>query len=98
MTEKTEELESELEKISCMWYPIIFKDQTETLLDSKNKLNAISHVFTSQLGLKIRQTNVGVNKIDSTTLQIYGMVVSIFLYQINIVGIGFLITAFFWLV
>ena len=38
----------------------------------------MSQVFAQQLGLKIRKTNVGAQKIDGTTLETYGMVVSIF--------------------
>ena len=34
--------------------------------------------FTSQLGLKIWKTNVKAQKIDSTTLETYGIVVSTF--------------------
>ena len=34
--------------------------------------------FASQLGLRIRKTNVGAQKIDGTTLETYGMVVSTF--------------------
>ncbi len=38
----------------------------------------MSQAFAQQLGLKIRKTNVGVHKIDGTTLETYGMVVSTF--------------------
>ena len=38
----------------------------------------MNQVFTSQLGFKIRKTNVGAQKIDNTTWKIYGIVVSIF--------------------
>ncbi len=75
MTEKTE---AELERVSCIWYSVIFKDQTETLLDLGSKVNAMSQAFAQQLGLKIYKTNVGVQKIDSTTLKTYEMVVSTF--------------------
>ncbi len=54
--EKTEE---ELERISCIWFPVTFKDQNEALLDSRSEINAMSQVFTFQLGLKIWKTNVG---------------------------------------
>ncbi len=39
---KTEE---ELERISCIWYPIIFKDYTEALLDSGSEVNVMSQAF-----------------------------------------------------
>ncbi len=38
----------------------------------------MSQAFGFQLGLRICKTNVGVQKIDGTTLETYGIVVSIF--------------------
>ncbi len=48
-----EKMEEELERISCIWYSVIFKDQTKALLDLESKVNAISQAFAHQLGLKI---------------------------------------------
>ncbi len=48
------------------------------MLDSGSEVNAISQAFAQQLGLKIRKTNVEVQKIDGTTLETYGMVPSTF--------------------
>ncbi len=76
MTEKTEE---KLEWVPCIvWYSVIFKDQTEALMYSRSKINAINQAFAHQLGLKICKTNVGAQKIDSTTLKTYRIVVSTF--------------------
>ncbi len=72
---KTEE---ELERVPCIRYLVTFKDQTEALLDSKSEVNAMSQVFVQPLGLKICKTNVEAQKIDCTTLETYGMVVSTF--------------------
>ncbi len=72
---KTEE---ELEQVTCIRYPVIFNDQTEVLLDSGSEVNAMSQTFEQQLGLKIRKTNVGAQKIDGTTLETYGMILSTF--------------------
>ncbi len=74
MTEKTEELE----QVPYIWYPVTFKDQTEALLDSGSEVNAMSQAFAQQLGLKIRKTNIGAQKIDSTILETYEMIVSTF--------------------
>ncbi len=74
MTEKIEELEW----VPCIWYLVTFKDQTKALLNSGSEVNAMSQAFAQQLGLKIRKTNVGAQKIDGTTLEIYGIVVSTF--------------------
>ncbi len=76
MTDK--KTEKELEQVPCIQYPINFKDQTETLLDSRSKVNAMSQAFAQQLGLKIRKTNIGASKIYGTTLETYGMIVSTF--------------------
>ncbi len=76
MTDK--KTEEELEQISCILYPVTFKDQTKALLGSGSEVNVMSQVFAQQLGLKIRKTNVGAQRIDNTTLETYGIVVSTF--------------------
>ncbi len=76
MTDK--KTEEELERVPCIRYPVTFKDQTEALLDSRSEVNIISQAFAQQLGLKIRKTNVGAQKIDVTTLETYGIVVFTF--------------------
>ena len=53
---KTEE--EELERVSCIWYSVNFKDQTEALLDSGSEVNVMNLAFASQLGLKLRKTNI----------------------------------------
>ncbi len=58
----------ELEWVSCIQYPITFKDQIEVLLDLESEVNVMSQAFAQQLSLKICKTNVGAQKIDSTTL------------------------------
>ena len=67
-----------LEWVPCIWYPVTFKDQTKVLLDSGSKVNAMNPAFASQLGPKIRKTNIRAKKINSTTLETYEMVVSTF--------------------
>ena len=70
--------EEELERIFCIWYPVTFKNQIEVLLDSGSEVKVMNPVFASQLGLRIWKTNVEAQKIDDTTLETYGMVVSTF--------------------
>ncbi len=79
-TSWTDKKTEELERVPCIRYPVTFKDQDwiEALLDSESEVNAMSQAFAQQLGLKIRKTNVGAQKIDGTTLETYGMVVSTF--------------------
>ncbi len=75
MTNK--KMEEELERVSCIRYPVTFKDQTEALLDSKSKVNTMSQAFVHQLGFKIYKINVEAQKINKTTLETYKMVVPI---------------------
>ena len=48
------------------------------LLDSENEVNAVHPAFAKELGLPIRPTDVGAQKIDGTTLKSYRMVVAAF--------------------
>ena len=77
-TSTTDKKMEELERVPCIWYPVTFKNQTKALVNSGSEVNIISQVFAQQLGFKIRKTNVGAQKIDSTTLETYGIVVSTF--------------------
>lgn len=70
--------EKELKRVPCVSYSITLKDQTKVLLDSESKINAMSQTFAYKLDLKIWKTNVGALKIDDTTLETYGIVVSTF--------------------
>ena len=74
ITEKKEKLEW----IPCIWYSITSKDQTEVVLNSRNKINIINQTFDSQLGFKIWKTSIRAQKIDDTTLEIYKIVVFTF--------------------
>ena len=81
-TSTTSAREEALERVSCIYYPVRFKDtnkaQVQALIDSESEVNTIHLIFAKQLGLPIRPTNVGAQKIDGTTLDTYGMVVAAF--------------------
>ena len=47
-------------------------------LDSGSEVNVMHPTFAKRLGLGMQTTNVGAQKIDGTTLEIYGMVVAAF--------------------
>ena len=47
-------------------------------LNSSSEINAIYPAFAKELSLLIRPTDVGAQKIDSTTLETYGIVVAAF--------------------
>ena len=70
---------SNLAQAPYICYPINFGTKSILVLfDSGNKVNAIHLTFAKELDLFIRPIDVGVQKIDSTTLDIYGMVVVAF--------------------
>ena len=75
-------LRSNLVRVSCIRYPINFRKRSMlALLDSSSEINAIHPAFAKELGFPIRPTDVGVQKIDGTTLETYGMVVAAFLVE-----------------
>lgn len=75
---------------------MIFKDQTEALLDSKCEINVMSQAFTSQPSLKVQKTNIGAYKIEDTTLKIYGIVVLTFFVLNKDARERFFEESFFW--
>ena len=73
--------EEALEHVLYIHYPVQFKNfktQVQALVDLRSEANAIYPSFTKQLGLHIRPTNVGSQKIDGTMLDIYGIIVAPF--------------------
>ena len=50
----------------------------QALINSGSEVNVIHPSFVKQLGLSIRPTDVGAQKIDGTTLYTHGMVVAAF--------------------
>ena len=75
--------EEALERVLCIHYSVQFKKDTskaqvQALIDSGSEVNAIHPTFAKQLGLPIRPTDVGAQKIDGTTLDTHGMVVAAF--------------------
>ena len=78
----------ELERVTCIQYPIAFPGgvtqdgsalgPVSALLDSGSEVNAMHPAFAERLGLVVRTTNVGAQKIDGTTLETYEMVVAAF--------------------
>ena len=69
-----------LDRIYCICYPAqIRKDNGKdvlALLNSRSKINAMTLPYAAHLGLKVRVTNVGAQKIDRSSLAIYGMVIA----------------------
>lgn len=70
-----------LERILYIYYPIRFKKdeaKIHALLDSNNEIIAMTLDYADRLGLKIRSTNIRAQKIDSSTLETFGMVLASF--------------------
>ena len=74
--------EEALERVPCIHYPVQFKDTdrapVQALIDSESEVNAVHPSFVKQLGLSIRPTDVGAQKIDGTMLDTHEMVVAAF--------------------
>ena len=71
-----------LDKVSCICYPFQFcKDKGKdvlALINFGSKLNAMTPDYVANLGLKVRVTNIGTQKIDKSSLATYSMVIAIF--------------------
>ena len=71
-----------VDRVPCICYLVQFrKDKGKdilALLDSGSKVNAMTPAYVAYLGLKVRVTNVGAQKIDRSSLATYGMVIAAF--------------------
>ena len=77
-----------LEQVTCIQYLIAFPgsvtqdglalDLVLALFNSGSEVNAIYSAFAERVGLVVKVTNVGAQKIDGTILETYGMVVAAF--------------------
>ena len=77
-----ENLGANLARVPYIRYPINFRKKSVlALLDSSSEVNTVHPAFAKELGLPIRPTDVGVQKIDGTMLETYGMVVATFLIE-----------------
>ena len=70
------------DKVPCICYFVQFrKDKGKdvlALLKSESEVNAITPAYTAHLGLKVRVTDLGVQKIDGSLLATYNMVIAAF--------------------
>ena len=79
--ETSKEEHVNLERVSCVHYPLRFRKDTadvRALIDSGSEVNAMTPAYTSKLGLRVRYTDVGAQKIDGSTLQTFGMALANF--------------------
>ena len=94
MTETSKKDNVVLERVFCIHYLVQFKkDANETrvqaLINLESEVNAIYITFVKELGLLIRPIDIGAQKIESSTLDTYGMVVAAFLVTDKANQVGF---------
>ena len=78
--------EKVINRIPCTYYPVRFqknqgqKDQGQVraLLDSVSKGNAISLAYVKRLDFKTQKIYIRAQKIDGSTLEIFGIVIANF--------------------
>lgn len=71
--------ESELQWFPCIHYLIQF-DQllVEAFINSSSEVHAVQPSFGKKLGIRICKTDVSAQKIDSSRLETFGMVIALF--------------------
>ena len=78
--EKDENLGTNLAWVLYIWYLSIFQKQSVLILfDLKNEVNAIYLTFTKELSFFIRPISIETQKIESTILDTYKMIIANFL-------------------
>lgn len=78
-----------LERVPYIYYPLCFQKDTvgiRALIDLGSKINVMTSVYTSKLGFKVYHTNVEAQKIDGSTLKIFGIVLVSFHIEDKISG------------
>ena len=65
-----------------MCYPVQFRknkgEDVLALLDFRSKVNAITPAYAAHPGLKMKITDIGMQKIDRSSLATYNMVIAAF--------------------
>lgn len=71
-----------LKRVSSIYYPLRFyknkKDEIRALINFRSEVNIMTPTYTLKLGLKVRFTNLGAWKIDSSTIETFGIVLASF--------------------
>ena len=63
-------------KVLCIYYLVGFQEeQVKALLDSNSKINIINRSYAKKLGFKVQITNIGAQKMDSSALVTFGLVI-----------------------
>lgn len=78
---KTSKKDVILEKVLFIYYLMQFRKnqvKTQALIDSGSEINVITLAYIASLGLKVWQTNVGAQKINGSTLEIFEIALTSF--------------------
>ena len=81
ITEASKEDEMVLKRVPCIYYLLRFWKNTakvKALINSGSEVNVIIPTYAAKLGLKVRRTNVWIQKIDGSILKIFEMVLASF--------------------
>ena len=79
MIETSKKDDVPLKRVPCIHYPIRFKKkEVQALIDSCSEVNAMTPACTSKLSLWVYRTNIEVQKIDSSILKTFEMVLASF--------------------
>ena len=63
-------------KVLCIYYLVQFQEkQIKALLNSGSEVNTINSNFAWKLGLKVWKINVRAQKLNSSALETFGMVI-----------------------
>lgn len=72
-------LEVILDLVPCIYYLVQFekdKATVQALIDSSSKVNAITPAHAKQLDLQTQKTDVKAQKIERSSLNMFGMVIA----------------------
>ena len=81
VTKISKEKHVSLEWLPYSYYLLCFQKDTlgiKALIDLGSEVNAMIPTYASKLDLKIYPINIGAQKIDSSTLEIFGMILASF--------------------
>ena len=74
-----------LQHVPCIHYPFQFQGdqagEVRALIDSGSKVNAMTPAFAARLGVSVRSTSIGAQKIDGSALKTYGIAIAGFSIQ-----------------
>ena len=83
-----------LDRVPCIHYPMQFRKDKgaiiQALIDLGSKVNAMTPAYIAKLDFKICPTNVEAQKIDSSLVKTFGMVITGFQVEDKLGRVRFL--------